>query len=96
MTWQFYLGVALGLLSGAFVGFVVGRLLHAQSTASASVEKIEKIDATAEAQRKQIDDEILTRWKAAQEMRAKELGDALDKDLPSVVPDGLVRPPDAR
>jgi len=94
MTWQFYLGLVLGLLAGGLIGFAVGRLLAVNARVAVAEEKIEAADAKADEGRDIIGDNLREKTNAAATMPAGDLKNALNTtfdDDPGAPPDLAVR-----
>lgn len=93
MPWQFYLGLALGVLASAPLAFIIGKAVGVTLEPVRAAEKEDAVDATADKERAQIERELQQRIEETLTSDAKELTDALNSDFDKLAPPVRVREP---
>lgn len=87
MPWQFWFGLGLGGIAFGAIGFLLGRATASPAEPSRVLEREDEADAKADAERKEIEDDLRKRVEETLLSDEKELRDALNKDFDDMDPD---------
>lgn len=91
MPWEFYLGLALGVLASAPLAFIIGKAVGVTPEPVRATEKEDAVDTAAEKERAQIEHDLQERIEETLTSDAKELTDALNSDFDKLAPPVRVR-----